>query len=119
MESVKFDGSYKSIQDILVLVREDRNAYHLKSPPYPLMMEKDESNRISAISRLITGIKENKFSFSREYIADILEALKEPEGVQIIEHSGSSGSYFLYVGDSLVREDNNLRVERANSGKEQ
>ena len=107
----EFDGSLKSIQDVLDIVRFDgRNAYHLRTPPYPV--DSDETKRFSAVGRLFLSFKENKFSFSKEYFSDLVEAFKEPEGVQIIEHSGSSTRYFLEVGDFIVREDSKVYVRK-------
>lgn len=107
----EFDGSLKSIQNVLDIVRFDgRNAYHLRTPPYPV--DSDESKRFATFKRLFDAFKSNKFSFSKEYLSDLSEAFKEPEGVQIIEHSGSSAKYFLEIGDFIVREDSKVYVRK-------
>lgn len=111
MESVEFDGTIFSILEILELVRSDgRNAYFLRTPPYPL--DANESKRAGAIKRLFTALQTNKLSFSKEYLVDLSIALKEPEGVQIIEHSGTTQRYFLEKGDSMIHEEDRFYVRK-------
>lgn len=112
MAQVTFDGNYQSIRELLDLVNLDRNAYYLRVPPY--QYEPNSIKLWTAMGKLFKAIKTNKFSLDSDYFSQITKSLKPSQGVLIIEFRGGTETYFLEIGDSLVREENKLSVKKVN-----